>query len=102
MAGKFTKDNQPDGRGRPKGVRNKRSYLDQEITQAAIEQLKAAVQAGEPYAISLVLDRLMPKLKPVTDENSLDGELLRARIFEITELEDRIKAIEEGLANNGK
>lgn len=97
---KFTADNQPTKRGRPKGSRNKRAVFSEEVTKEAVKQLEAALFSGEPWAIQEVIKRTHPTLKPVTDESSLDGEMLRARIFEITELEERIKALEE-VAENG-
>ncbi|MDC0611156.1 hypothetical protein OAP63_10480 [Vibrio sp.] len=94
---KFTTDNQPSNRGRPKGSRNKRTVFSEDLTKEALRQLETALLSGEPWAVQEVIKRTHPALKPVTDENSLDGELLRARIFEISELEERIQAIEEGL-----
>lgn len=80
--------------GRPKGSKNKRSQLPDTLTKSALEQLEIAVDAGESYAITLVLDRVMPKLKPITPEDSLDGEMLKAKIAEFNELNERITALE--------
>jgi len=90
----FSKDNQPKGRGRPKGSRNKRSLIDEATQEKAKSQLQDAVEAGEQWAILAVLDRIMPKLKPITPTGSLDGDLLAAKIKEVAEFEERLAALE--------
>ena len=91
---KFTAENQPDNKGRKKGSRNRKSMIDDLTQQAAKERLGAAVSAGEQWAILAVLDRTMPKLRPVTVSDSLDGEMLRLKIKEISDIEQRVKALE--------
>lgn len=81
------------GKGRPKGSRNKRSLLSDEITSEALTKLKEAVIAGEAWAVQEVLKRTHPMLK-VTPESSLDTELLSERIKELVAFEERIAALE--------
>lgn len=94
----FSKDNQPVKRGRPKGSKNKRGQFSEKLSNEAISKLEAAVAQGEQWAIVEVLKRVAPPLKPITDANSLDGRMLEAKIFEITELEERLAELER-LAN---
>ena len=94
----FSKDNQPPKRGRPKGSKNKRGKFSEELTAKAIKNLTELVEAGDFAASIEVLKRTHPPLKPVTDANSLDGRMLEAKIFEITELEERLAELER-LAN---
>ena len=94
----FTQDNQPVKRGRPKGSKNKRGQFSEKLSNEAISKLEAAVAEGEQWAIVEVLKRVAPPLKPITDANSLDGRMLEAKIFEITELEERLAELER-LAN---
>ncbi|MCA0937799.1 hypothetical protein LCL85_19860 [Vibrio alginolyticus] len=81
-------------KGRPKGSRNKRSLLSDEITSEALTKLKEAVIAGEAWAVQEVLKRTHPMLKSVTPESSLDTELLSERIKELVAFEERIAALE--------
>lgn len=94
----FSKDNQPVKRGRPLGSKNKRGQFSEKLSNEAISKLEAAVAQGEQWAIVEVLKRVAPPLKPITDANSLDGRMLEAKIFEITELEERLAELER-LAN---
>ncbi len=90
----FSKDHQPTKNGRPKGSRNKRSQFGDAMTATALKQLQAAVDDGESWAVQLVLNKTHPSLKPVTPVNSLDGELLQAKIKELSEFEERLAALE--------
>jgi hypothetical protein len=99
---KFTADNQPEGRGRKQGSKNKKSLIDELTQQAAKDKLSEAVQNGEPWAIQAVLDRVQPKLKPCTPLGTLDAELLEAKIFEISELEQRLAELEKIADESGK
>jgi hypothetical protein len=72
----FSATNQPANNGRPKGSRNKRGQFSQELAEQALEQLTLAVNQGESWAIQEVLKRTSPILKPITPEESLDGDML--------------------------
>jgi hypothetical protein len=60
-------------------------------------QLEKAIDAGESWAISAVINRLEPTLKPSTDPNSIDAALIDIKIEEHTELISRIDALEASL-----
>jgi hypothetical protein len=92
---RFSADNQPKGRGRPKGSKDKKMTLPDSLKATALEQLTEAVSVGESWAITLVMSRTHPALKPITPEDSLDGEMLAAKIKEVTEFEERLKALED-------
>ena len=85
--------------GRPRGAKGKRLQLPSELTSDAITALAEAVAGGDVQAIRLVLDRTIPALKAVTPESSLDGELMALKIRELAEFEQRLAAIEAGLAD---
>ncbi len=91
---KFSKDNQPAKNGRKAGGKNKRSQFSETLTASALEQLTAAVDSGESWAIQLVIGRTHPALKPITPVDSLDGDLLAAKIKEVAEFEERLRALE--------
>lgn len=91
---KFTAENQPSGRGRPTGSKNKRGKITDTVAAEALRQLESAVFSGESWAINEVLKRLAPTLKPVTDAHSIDGAYLIAKTKEISEFEERIAALE--------
>jgi hypothetical protein len=92
---KFSSEHQPKGRrGRPKGSKNKRMTISETLAEKTLNQLTQAVDMGEAWAVQAVLDRVAPKLKAITPEQSLDGALLQLRILEIRELEERILALE--------
>ena len=95
----FTKDYQPAKAkaGRPKGSRNKRAVISDELHKEALAQLEIAVKNYEPWAVESVLARTMPKLKPITPTDSLDGKMLEARIAEITEIKTEIEEIKSML-----
>jgi hypothetical protein len=95
----FSATNQPANNGRPKGSRNKRGQFSQELAEQALEQLTLAVNQGESWAIQEVLKRISPTLKPITPEESLDGDILMLKIKEIQELEQRLLVLEA--QNNG-
>jgi hypothetical protein len=95
----FSATNQPANNGRPKGSRNKRGQFSKELAEQALEQLTLAVNQGESWAIQEVLKRISPTLKPITPEESLDGDMLMLKIKEIQELEQRLLVLEA--QNNG-
>ena len=99
---RFTHDNQPSNKGRPKGTLNKRSQFSNELTSKALLELEVALNSGEQWtvnseqwAVESILKRTHPALKPITLDNSLDGEFLKLKMLEISEFEERIKALEE-------
>ena len=95
----FTKDNQPANRGRKKGSLGKKATIPDELQGLALAQLTEAVKAGESYAVTLVVDRIYPKLRPIASGAELSlleaqTELTRLKSFEISELQTRIEALE--------
>jgi hypothetical protein len=90
----FSATNQPANNGRPKGSKNKRGQFSKELTEQALEQLTIAVNQGESWAIQEVFKRTHPTLKPITPEESLDGDYIKAKLFEIQEMEQRLIALE--------
>ena len=90
----FSATNQPVKNGRPKGSKNKRGQFSKELTEQALEQLSVAVNQCESWAIQEVLKRTHPALKPITAEDSLDGDMLALKMKEISEFEQRLNALE--------
>jgi len=90
----FSKGTSGNPSGRPKGSKNKSSFIDSVTRELAKAKLHDAVTSGESWAISAVLDRVSPKLKPSTAEDSLDGEVLMIKIKEATELLERLEVLE--------
>jgi hypothetical protein len=91
---KFTSENQPKRR-RGKSKDKVKRLLDESTQEEAKIQLSRAIEAGESWAVMAVIDRIAPKLKPATDPNSIDGQYITLKMKEISELEERIKALEE-------
>jgi hypothetical protein len=91
---KFTAENQPQNRGRKKGTKNRKIAISETLSQKTLERLTQAVDQGESWAVQAVLDRVAPKLKAITPDQSLDGQLIQARILEIRDLEQRLLALE--------
>jgi hypothetical protein len=92
---KFTATNQPTGKGRPRGSKNKRSQFTDAMTSTALDKLDIALADGESWAIQLVINRTHPALKAITPEGSLDGDFLKLKMKEISEFEQRIAALEQ-------
>ena len=92
---KFTATNQPTGKGRPRGSKNKRSQFTDAMTSTALDKLDIALASAEPWAIQLVINRTHPALKAITPEGSLDGDFLKLKMKEISEFEQRIAALEQ-------
>ena len=94
---KFTATNQPTGKGRPRGSKNKRSQFTDAMTSTALDKLDIALADGESWAIQLVINRTHPALKAITPEGSLDGDFLKLKMKEISEFDERIAALEQRL-----
>ena len=92
---RFTQDNQPSGRGRKLGGKNKRSQFSNELTATALVQLKIAVEQGQQWAVETILKRTHAPLKAITPLDSLDGEFLTLKMKEISEFEARLQALED-------
>jgi hypothetical protein len=91
---RFTPDNQPSGRGRKLGGKNKRSQFSNELTATALVQLKIAVEQGQQWAVETILKRTHAPLKAITPLDSLDGQFLTLKMKEISEFESRLQALE--------
>ncbi|EOF4701913.1 MULTISPECIES: hypothetical protein [Klebsiella/Raoultella group] len=78
----------------------KRTPLPKQLTDNALAQLTAFVDAGDIQAVRMVIDRSFPALKSITPTGTLDAELLKMKIKELSEFEQRIAALER--ASNGK
>jgi len=98
----FTATNQPAKNGRPRGSKNKRSQFSDVMTQTALEKLNEALANGEQWAIETILKRTHAPLRAVTPENSLDGEFLKLKMKEISEFDERLKALELTLIEGAK
>jgi hypothetical protein len=92
---KFSATNQPTGKGRPRGSKNKRSQFTDAMTSTALDKLDIALASAEPWAIQLIINRTHPALKAITPEGSLDGDFLKLKMKEISEFEQRIAALEQ-------
>ena len=90
---KFTKDNQPEGRGRPSGSQNKQKALFRANGKKLLDSLMERALAGDDESAKMILP-FISKPKPYTEVCSLDGQLLQAKIKVITELEERLEALE--------
>ncbi|MBO0408872.1 hypothetical protein [Aeromonas hydrophila] len=88
--------------GRPKGSLGKRNQLSANLVDEALQQLRAAVEAGDMYAVKLVIERAYPALKPVTPEHSIDAELLELKIRSMREVEERVAKLEASLLQEVK
>ncbi len=91
---KFTKENQPEGRGRPAGSPNKQKALFRAQGKQLLHDLMTRALAGCDESAKLVLP-FLSKPKNYTEQDTLDGQLLEAKIKEITELEKRLEALEQ-------
>ena len=64
----FSAENQPKGRGRPKGAKGKKACFTDSLKAVALEHLIKAVNNGEPWAITLVLSQEQPTINQVVKE----------------------------------
>lgn len=79
---------------RTKGARNKYPALPTALLQEAVAQLMIAVGKGEQWAIQEALKRV-PNAMPEPVPGGLQEKAINARIFEVQQLEQRLKALEE-------
>jgi hypothetical protein len=91
---KFSSTNQPERRGRPPGTPNKRTSAFRKAGNQLLDDLMQRALNGDDEAAKMVL-AFIPKPKAFTEADTLDGKLIEARIFELTELEQRIAALEQ-------
>lgn len=81
------------GGARP-GAGRKRNPLPKQLTDNALARLYDLVDAGDVQAVRMVIDRSFPALKSVTPTGTLDAELLKLKIKELSEFEERLAALE--------
>jgi len=86
--------------GRPRGSKNAKTLLPKTLTDEALKQLKAKVQAGDLTAITFTLNRIYPALKPTATASELEltkaqTELTKFKIKELAEFEQRLHALED-------
>ncbi|EBD6766780.1 hypothetical protein M7793_22270 [Enterobacter hormaechei subsp. hoffmannii] len=81
------------------GAGRKRSPLPKQLTDNALKRLSELVEEGDVQAVRMVIDRSFPALKSITPIGTLDAELLKLKIKELSEFEERLAALE---ASNGK
>lgn len=94
---KFTKTNQPEGRGRPTGSQNKQKAEFRKGGRKLLDNLLARALDGCDEAAKLVLP-FIAKPKPYTEITTLDGQLIEAKITELTVLREKIEALEYELS----
>lgn len=99
---KFQPGESGNAAGRPKGALGKCTQLPANLVTEAVQQLRAAVEAGEMQAVKLVIERVYPALKPVTPEYSIDAELLELKIRSFRDVEERVAKLEASLLQEGK
>jgi len=91
--GKFLPGVSGNPHGRPKGNTDKRTKIREDLLGAilpkAIEQLAAAVDQGEKWAIELVVSYSIPKPRPIDPD-------------EMQELEQRLLDLEQVAARRGQ
>ena len=78
----------------PKGNQNKQKAEFRKGGRKLLDNLMERALDGCDEAAKLVLP-FIAKPKAFTEQDTLDGELLAARIKEITELEQRLEALEQ-------
>lgn len=85
---------------RTKGARNRYPALPTALLQEAVAQLMVAVGRGEQWAIQETLKRI-PNAMPEPVPGGVQEKILNARAFELCEMEERLKKLEEaaGLKN---
>lgn len=81
------------GGARP-GAGRKRTPLPKKLTDSALLRLGELLDAGDVQAVKMVIDRSFPALKSVTPTGTLDAELLKLKIAELSSFEERLAALE--------
>lgn len=69
---KFSSNNQPENRGRPKGSRNKLTRLLEEESEAIIGIAIEKAKSGDSQAIQAILRYVLPTKKPITEPLHID------------------------------
>ncbi len=92
---KFSKEHQPNAgkRGRPTGSPNKQKSEFRKGGKQLLSDLMTRALAGDDEAAKMVLP-FISKPKPHTEVTTLDGQLLQAKITELTVLREKIEALE--------
>ncbi|MEZ9847772.1 hypothetical protein BCU74_03915 [Vibrio breoganii] len=85
-------ENKKRERGRPKKV-----VLDNEAKELALKKLKEALNAGESWAVTLVVNRIAPPMKAIAPVGSAEYQLIKTQVKKAKELEDQFKEIKEAL-----
>ena len=96
----FSSANQPVNKGRPKGSKNLRSQITGKLHKLALKKLTKAVEDGEQWAVEAVINRTMPKYKPVSasaEKRLIESqiELNVLKVKEIADFEQRLIELEE-------
>ncbi|WP_141034765.1 hypothetical protein [Escherichia coli] len=79
---------------RTKGAKNRYPAMPAALLQEAIAQLMIAVGKGEQWAIQEALKRI-PNAMPEPVPGGVQERVINARIFELQEMEQRLKQLEE-------
>lgn len=69
---KFTSENQPQRRGRPKGAKNKLTKLLENESEAIIKVAIEIAKRGDSQAISTLLRYTLPAKRPVAEPLNID------------------------------
>lgn len=65
--GTFTRGNRVNPSGKPKGARHKATMMAEKVLGAdaadIVKKVVASAKAGEPWAVKLVIERILPPAK---------------------------------------